>query len=250
MTFETQNGATFCQTCGAESQEHGQETIVDEETLGAFSDQASNVSSKRLKQKSKKRKKRYRDEHRQVRSTTIQIYTYVLKGWINDAINELDLEPYANDLNEIILALWSRYLHRSRLAFTTHRRTFNSYRDIQVSITKRKRIISNRKISHFKAKKKRPEKKVRSQSLSEADYSGDTVEAKKQRRKAKRSFLDSISVSMSEDSSDATSYLSESSNGADSDDDEDSQGNNFKMAKKLEISLPNKERTSFRAHVF
>ena len=104
VTFETQNGATFCQTCGAESQEHGQETIVDEETLGAFSDHASNLSSKKLKRRSKKRKRRYRDKRR-VSFTTIQIYTYVLKGWIKDAINELELEPYTKDLNKIVLAL-------------------------------------------------------------------------------------------------------------------------------------------------
>ena len=237
MTFETQNGATFCQTCGAESQEHGQETIVDEETLGAFSDQASNVSSKKLKQKSKKRKKRYRDEHRLVKATTIQIYTYVLKGWINDAINELDLEPYAKDLNGIILALWSKYLAKSRLAFTSHRRTFNSSRDIQVAITKRKRIISSKKIANFKAMKRRAEKNAGSQSLSEADYSGDTVEAKKQRRKAKRSFLDSISVSMSEDSSDATSYLSESTNGDESDDDEDSFDEDSKRIEEIHLEV-------------
>ena len=36
IDFELIDGAYFCTICGTESQEHGQETVVDEETLGAF----------------------------------------------------------------------------------------------------------------------------------------------------------------------------------------------------------------------
>ena len=33
--FQVIDGATYCSNCMLESQEHGQETVVDEETLGA-----------------------------------------------------------------------------------------------------------------------------------------------------------------------------------------------------------------------
>ena len=32
--FQVIDGATYCSNCMLESQEHGQETVVDEETLG------------------------------------------------------------------------------------------------------------------------------------------------------------------------------------------------------------------------
>ena len=32
--FYVSDGVTFCQGCGAESQDHGQQMVVDDETLG------------------------------------------------------------------------------------------------------------------------------------------------------------------------------------------------------------------------
>ena len=34
--FYLQNGRSFCRKCKVESEEHGHETLVDEETIGAF----------------------------------------------------------------------------------------------------------------------------------------------------------------------------------------------------------------------
>lgn len=210
--FETQNGATFCLTCGAESQEHGQETIVDEETIGAFSDgQSSGLSSKSLQKKKKKRHARYRDKQK-VPFNNIQVYTYILRGWINDTINELNMAPYEKELNAITLALWSKYLSKCQLAFVPKkkpRKIFNSFRDLQMAIiTDRRRILTPSRIAGYKRKLAKGGLPS-SRAMNESEYSGDSQEAKKKRRKAKRSFLDSVSVTLSEDTEDSSSYYTD-----------------------------------------
>ena len=35
--FYRKDGVTYCQVCQTESQEHGAETVVDEESMGMFS---------------------------------------------------------------------------------------------------------------------------------------------------------------------------------------------------------------------
>ena len=208
--FETQNGATFCLTCGAESQEHGQETIVDEETIGAFSDgQSSGLSSKSLKKK-KKKKRRYQDKQK-VPFTTIQVYSYMLRGWVHDAINELEMTPYAKELNTIVLALWAKYLSKCRLGFVPKkksRKIVKSFRDMQMAITNRRRILTHARIAGYRHKQANLTNESSTRALAESEYSGESQEAKKKRRKAKRSFLASVSVSHSEDE-DSSSYYTD-----------------------------------------
>ena len=78
--FQTFAGATFCTNCGAESQEHGQETIVDEETLGAFGDHASALKSKAIGERKRKGKSRSEKDKCKVSFTSIDLFTHTLKG--------------------------------------------------------------------------------------------------------------------------------------------------------------------------
>ena len=78
--FEVQNGATFCIICGTESQEHGQETIVDEETMGAFGEHASGLKSKGINKsgRSRKSKSESAKEKYKLSYTSLHIFTYIL----------------------------------------------------------------------------------------------------------------------------------------------------------------------------
>jgi hypothetical protein len=102
-------------TCGTESQEHGQETVVDEETIGAYGDHASGLRTKSLGASDKggrRRRKRKRERHL-TSFKDAEVFTFILKGWVEEAI-----ELGASDkLIDIVSVLWTNYLQKLQLAF-------------------------------------------------------------------------------------------------------------------------------------
>ena len=216
--FEVQDGATFCLTCGTESQEHGQETVVDEETLGAFGDHAGSLRSRSIGKSSKSKKSQRKQEKYRLSYTSLAIFTYTLNGWVQDAINELKVDP---QLNEIVLALWAQYLSRIKMAFTKRPTLSVSprFRDMQVRITNRKRLLSPFKISHFSKPKK--SKSTQATLMTPTDLSEDTSESRRRRRKAKKRYLESVASSMTSHDETSTSYVSSGTSDFE-DDEEDS----------------------------
>ena len=86
--FYLSDGVTFCQGCGAESQDHGQQMVVNEETLGVFdSSVAGTLKTKRIRAAGRKDKAGQRfSENRlaylrafKVSFTTADAFSYILK---------------------------------------------------------------------------------------------------------------------------------------------------------------------------
>jgi len=201
--FHVIDGATYCSNCMLESQEHGQETVVDEETLGAFGDHAGSIKSKSIGKKRKSRSKS-RDKYK-ISYTSLSIFTYTLKGWVQDAINELGVDP---ELEKIVFALWARYLTKIEMAFVKKPTLSRNpgFRDMQVKITNRKKLVTPTKLGNFIRKLKEPGALLQ---LEEVDYSEESADIRRKRQKAKRKYLDSIASSFSEtESVMSTSYAS------------------------------------------
>ena len=196
--FHVVDGATFCRNCNTESQEHGQETVVDEETLGAYGDHAGSIRSKSIGKRRKSKSKSSKDKHK-LSYTSLSIFTYILKGWIQDAINELGVGV---ELENIVFALWVQYLAKIELAFVKKPTLSKKpgFRDTQVKITQRKKLLTPTKIGNFVRKLKDPS---HSNQREEIDYySEESAEIRRKRNKAKRKFLESIASNISSKSGD------------------------------------------------
>ncbi len=207
--FQVQNGATFCLICGAESQEHGQQTIVDEETLGAFGDHASGLKSKSISRKRRGRKAKSKRDIYKMSYNSLSLFTYILHGWVQDAINELGVDPR---LNEIVLALWAQYLSKINMAFSKKPGLpkASRYRDSQVAVTGRKKLIPAHKINRFVKQAKMPAVSKEPQDQEDVNFDEQSSEGRRKRSKAKRQFLDSIASMVSDDDDASSSYLSSS----------------------------------------
>ena len=61
--FYLSDGVTFCQGCGAESQDHGQQMVVNEETLGVFDTSvAGTLKTKRIRARKDKAGQRFSEK--------------------------------------------------------------------------------------------------------------------------------------------------------------------------------------------
>ena len=164
---------------------------------------------KRSKSKSKSSKEKYKLSY-----TSLSIFSYTLKGWVQDAINELGVPV---ELEDIVLALWAQYLAKIGMAFVKKPGLSKkpSFRDTQVRITDRKKLLTPTKIGNFVRKLKDPSKDTKEHE--DIDYSEESADIRKKRSRAKRKYLDSIASSFSADESVmSTSYLSSFSEASES----------------------------------
>ena len=207
--FYVADGVTFCETCGTESQDHGQQLVVDDETIGTFdAATASKLKRKKISDgKTKKAKglskarKAYLSGFK-VSFTSLDAFTYILKQWTEEAI----LLGADDSLRRNVADLWYSYLQNTGTAFKTsqNRRTVG-YRDAVASITKRKRILS----SDFVHRKFKSLTRPKRRNQAEIDPDDTSISAKRARARRKRKFLESVASSDAE--SDAESFLSSSS---------------------------------------
>ena len=92
--FYLSDGVTFCQGCGAESQDHGQQMVVNEETLGVFDTSvAGTLKTKRIRARKDKAGQRFSENRLaylrafKVSFTTADAFSYILKQVLKDACN-------------------------------------------------------------------------------------------------------------------------------------------------------------------
>ena len=134
--------------------------------------------------------------------------------WIDEAI----VLGAKDSLRFVAKQLWFRYLRELGVAFQ-HKDSneklskFPTYRDLQVAITGRKRLISAEQLGRWiQGKKREPKKTV----TDESDFDDDAV--RKRRRKERRSFLKTLNR---EDSASIASGSRSSTQGDDSEESDD-----------------------------
>merc|ERR1719167_1565315 len=134
--------------------------------------------------------------------------------WIDEAITL----GAKDSLRFVAKQLWFRYLKAVGVAFQHPNSKeklskFPTYRDLQVAITGRKRLISADQLGRWIQGKKREPKKT---FTNESDF--DDVAVRKRRRKERRSFLKTLNR---EDSASIASGSRSSTHGDDSEDSDD-----------------------------
>lgn len=219
-SFYKKDGISICRTCQTESQEHGQDTVVDADTLGLFTTGAGPLQLQRVTVRPKKTKavrtKKYIKSPTSF--TTTDLSSFVLKGWVDELI-ALGADP---SLKEITLALWSLRLQLSGQGFGNFIRSkFISHRDLQVKLFKRKRLLSGVERRNFE---RRRSKHVPIVSSDEEDNGLDARELKRKRARKRRKFLKNlVDETLSEGSGNSsigsnTSWLSNYDQGFDTSD--------------------------------
>ena len=141
----------------------------------------------------------------------MNVFTYILKGWTDDAINELGIDE---SLRELVLNLWAQYLSITGRAFLQPDQTTSlgiepSFRDLQVEVTGRKRLLTPKEISNYVRKRNEQGKDIVKDDI---DYfSDDSTESRRRRNKVKRKFLSSFASETSSvaDTSSASFLTSE-----------------------------------------
>jgi hypothetical protein len=93
--------------------------------------------------KRKKASRRAGSKKFQVSFTTADALSYILKAWVNDVIR-LGAKP---TLKSVVMSLWARYLQKMGVAFVGANQKCGvgivpSFRDVQVGMFKRKRLLS------------------------------------------------------------------------------------------------------------
>ena len=151
------------------------------------------------------------------------MFSFILKGWTQDAINDLGVDE---SVAELALNLWAKYLSVIGMAFVKPGQTPSlgiepNFRDLQVSITGRKRLITPQEITHFLKGNESRYNASKKGGDDEFDYfSEESTETRRKRSKAKRKFLNSFASdtsNMADDSS--TSFLTTSDDGSKSNSD-------------------------------
>ena len=190
--FVQQDGNFFCGNCGTESQEHGMQTVVEDETLGVYDSATASGLRKQVVGKKKRAKNaRSKERIRYLKSfkhkfTSIDAFTYILKQWTEEAI----ILGVDEELRTNVSQLWCRYLQKSKLAFvdkSKKRRTLG-LRDLQVAIAGRERLLNHYSVADDPGKRRR--RTVDSESEFSTD--DDSIQAKRVRNKKRRSFLKSV----------------------------------------------------------
>lgn len=129
--------------------------------------------------------------------TTVDAFTFIICAWVDEAV-KLGVSP---NLKSTVLSLWAKYLRQMQMAFIDdrHCRRQNqpgpglapSFRDIQVGMYKRRRLITASEWGHKRAARSR--QTTRQHLVDHADYSlldkdGDSREARRVRSKMRRNF--------------------------------------------------------------
>ncbi|TRY68722.1 hypothetical protein TCAL_04668 [Tigriopus californicus] len=219
-TFYKKDGISVCRTCQTESQEHGQDTVADAETMGIFGAGAGPLQLQKVLVRSKKAKKA--KTQKLIKSptsfTTTDLSSFVLKGWVDELI-ALGADP---SLKEITLTLWSLRLQLSGQGFGKDMKSkFNSVRDLQVKLFNRKRMVIGSERKYFKRKRTQHVPIV---SSDEEENQFDAREQRKKRARKRRKFLKNlVDESFSENSGNSTissntSWLSNYDQGFDTSD--------------------------------
>lgn len=205
--FRIQDGVTFCTNCGTESQEHGQETVVDDETIGAFGSAASQLKKKSVRKRSGKKKRRGDRTKKSVQFSSIDVFTFILKGWTEEAI-ELGA---SESLKPLVRALWMNYLKQIKMAFTDKPglSKYPAYRDVQTKIFPQKQgsFISGMHVGHAKKCRKTAKKADLQAALSTDSDEENSREARRRRKKRRREFLATLASDTS-DTINSSSFIS------------------------------------------
>ena len=186
---------------------------------------------------SRSRRKRKRPSEK-VAFKNIHVFSFILKGWARDALNELEVDE---SLNELVLNLWAQYLSKTKQAFVKPGKSpilgMNpNFRDFQVEITGRKRLISPAAILHYNKRQKAKAEKPPQENI---DYfSDESTESRRRRNRVKRKFLNSFasdSSSFTEGDSSSSFLTSEDESATSSatstdSDDENPEQNDIQMA--------------------
>jgi len=204
--FCVRSGFTRCLDCGQRSEEHGQETELEDEALNALS---SKLTKKKLASTGKRKRARsFLHESQRHRPPLVsfnhaEMYAYVFKAWVDEAV---DLGCDEDVLKAISTALWARYMGRLKVAFTPKGMDpvlppKPSMRDLQSKLFKRKMILSKKTVKTIYKSQWR-QKKVR----AEVDCDGmDEDELKITQRRRRRKAIRALFSSGNEDSSEHTS---------------------------------------------
>ena len=164
--------------------------------------------------------------------TTVDAFTFIIRGWVEEVV-ALGVSP---NLRSTVLSLWAKYLGHMHLAFVEDQHYQRqilpgpglapSFRDVQVGIYKRRRLITASDLGHKRAIRSR--QKSRKHLVELTDYSildqdDNSREARRVRSKMRRNFHKQLAKeqaaadpraemeegAVSEDS--ATSFLSDAS---------------------------------------
>ena len=119
--------------------------------MGAFTDHAGSLKRKALSDSTPRRRRKRAGSRCKVGFKSIHVFSFILKGWTQDAINDLGVDE---SVAELALNLWAKYLSVIGMAFVKPGQTPSlgiepNFRDLQVSITGRKRLITPQEITHF-----------------------------------------------------------------------------------------------------
>ena len=179
------------------------------------------TEQKRVGSKKKKRRKQSKERRRQATSdsykssfTTFDVFGYILDLWINQAI----ALGAKDSLYFLAKQLWFRYLKELGVAFQ-HSNTkeriskLPTYRDLQVAITGRKRVIPSSTVQRWSLSKARGPKRV---VTAESDLDDHAV--RKRRRKERRSFLKTLNREESISAASGSRSSTQAEDSPDSDD--------------------------------
>ncbi len=103
--FQKKEGHFYCSQCKLRSEEHGQETEVDDESFGAFtSGVASTLRRRRIGAGARTKSTREPWDKRPFPTsfTHIDMFTFVLKAWVDEAMQL----GASDDLKDVALCLW------------------------------------------------------------------------------------------------------------------------------------------------
>ena len=197
--FYVSDGVTYCQNCGTESQDHGQQMVVDEETMGVFDTAiAGTIKSKRIKKKRSRSAASMISEERKaylrsfkVSFTTIEALTYILKQWVEEVVA---LGAHES-LRDTVSQLWFRYLAATKRAFVPEdQKIYHGYRDRSTYIyPQRKRVIDLSVVARKLKAESTPKKRSRSRITDESDPDDNSAAAKRARARKRRKYLEGVS---------------------------------------------------------
>ena len=160
--------------------------------------------------------------------TSVDAFTFIIRGWVEEVVT-LGVSP---NLMCTVLSLWAKYLGHMHLAFVEDQQCRRqilpgpglapSFRDVQVGIYKRRRIITASELGHKRASRSRQKARQHLVDYSVLDQDENSREARRVRSKMRRNFHKQLAKekaaadrraeeqgAVSEDS--ATSFLSDAS---------------------------------------
>ena len=129
--------------------------------------------------------------------TTVDVFTFIICAWVDEVVS-LGISP---NLKSTVLSLWAKYLGHMQMAFVEDRHCRRqiqpgpglapSFRDVQVGIYKRRRLITASELGHKRAARSR--RTTRQHLVDQTDDSildkeDDSREARRVRSRMRRNF--------------------------------------------------------------